>query len=86
MSESDVPAPTLRMNSKRNSMDDSQMDTRQRTKNSAHSAGHEHEPIVVSGEEARQGKIVLNTPARRRRFVGILVFCIVLLVVIGFVV
>jgi len=40
---------------------------------------------MLAGREARQGDIILNTPARRAWFIGGLVACVVLLLVIALV-
>ena len=42
-------------------------------------------PIEISGTRARQGEIILSTAAKRFWFIGVLVFCILALVVLGFV-
>ena len=47
------------------------------------SAKPDERPIVISGKKARQGEIVLDTRSKRRRVVGILVLCILVLVIAG---
>jgi hypothetical protein len=38
---------------------------------------------VLSGREARQGDIILDTPAKRAWFIGVLAACVVLLLVLA---
>lgn len=48
------------------------------------SLGRRRRPTILSGEQARQGRIVLDTRARRRLFLGGLAACVVALIVIEF--
>jgi hypothetical protein len=42
------------------------------------------EPATLSGEEARQGEIILDTPSKRRWYIAVLVVCVSALLVISF--
>ena len=41
------------------------------------------ERIELSGDQARQGDIILRSPTRRRLFFGGLILCVIALIVIG---
>jgi len=56
--------------------------TRQDT--NGETGGRQSRPTILSGEQARQGRIVLDTRARRRLFLGGLAACVVALIVIEF--